>query len=202
MAHRNAARALAGALLATGLACAAEAADIETPPSVDPGEAALIRVEGAGPGWRLELWGPVTQTGEGGRLREIPMGGELTIVDAPAAPGSYRLVLLDPGGVRRARADLQVAGVPVSLDAPRAAEAGGTAGIGWKGPAQPGDRIQIVDSAGAVVADEAAEGTAGAMNRIDLATPSAPGPYTVRYLSGRTGAVLVSAPLTVTAPRG
>jgi hypothetical protein len=164
----------------------AQAAAIEAPFTVDPGQTVSVTVTGGVTGGRLEIWGPVTQTGRGGLLAGGEAAGGPVPVTAPNEPGSYELRYVSPGGGLLARRSFEVAAHPVRLWVPEQLGAGIPGAVRWRGPARPGDRLQIVDPAtGAVVSEAAAEGSAGAENLTMVRAPQAIGDYQLRYVSGQ-----------------
>lgn len=186
---------IACSLLIPGLAAGAS---VEGPFTVDPGQTVEMTITGGVAGGRLELWGPVTRSGRG----ELLAGGEAASgkipVTAPNQPGSYELRYLAPSGALLARRSFDVAAVPVTLSVPEQLGAGIPGEVRWRGPAGPGDRLQIVDPAtGAVLSETAAEGAPGAENSAMIRGPEAIGDYHLRYLSGARGAVLLVLPIRV-----
>lgn len=163
----------------------AQATAIEGPLTVDPGQTVQMMVSGGVAGGRLEIWGPVTQSGPGSLLASGEVSGGSVPVTAPNEPGSYELRYVAPSGALLVRRSFEVAAVPVRLWVPEQLGAGIPGAVRWRGPARPGDRLEIVDPAtGAVVAEAAAEGTAGAENLTMIRAPQAIGDYVLRYVSG------------------
>lgn len=202
--------ALAGLLLApaAGMAISASQAQppmvrvagvaIEVPWTVDPGQQIEVTIPGAVAGGRLEIWGPVTQGGRGRLLAGGEVTGHSVPVTAPVIPGSYELRYLGPSGSMLARRDFEVAAVPIRLWVPERLSSGVPGEIRWRGPARPGDMIQIADPAtGAVVAEAPAEGAAGAENVTMIQAPAEAGQYHLRYVSRERGSVLRVLPITV-----
>lgn len=195
---------LAGALLLPADASAAEAAPaeaapvrlaqaagIDAPSTVDPGASVMVTLSAPRAGGRIELWGPVTQSGRGTLLGAVPATGATGSLTAPARPGSYELRQVGPGGSVLARKTLDVAAVPVILSAPRQLSAGLDSPIVWRGPGAPGDRLRLVDPAsGAVVAEAPAVGTPGGENVTEMRAPETLGDYRLQYWSGTRNAVL------------
>lgn len=170
---------------------------IEAPWTVDPGAKLEVAISG-GSGGRLEIWGPITQHGRGNMLAAGRVPGSSVPITAPNAPGSYELRYLGPSGELLARRSFEVAAVPIRLWLPLQLGLGVPGEVRWRGPARPGDAIQIVDPAtGAVVSEAAAEGTPGAENVTVIQGPPNPGQYALRYVSHERGAVLRVLPISV-----
>ncbi len=172
---------------------------IEAPWSVDPGQKLDVTVSGGVAGGQLQIWGPVNHATTPGRLLAsgAATGGSVPVT-APNVPASYQLRYVGPSGEILARRSFEVAAVPVRLWVPEAIGSGLPVDIRWRGPARPGDFIQIVDPArGAVVSEAAAEGQPGAENVTRLTAPQQGGDYEVRYVAGAEGAVLRTLPVTV-----
>ena len=180
---------------------AAGAVAIEAPGTVDPGAVVAISVTGAGPGGRIELWGPVTSAGAGAKIAElVGLAGPVTL-NAPDLPGSYELRYFTAAGQLANRKAIDVAAVPITLSVPRALGAGVESRIEWRGPARPGDMIQIYDPAsGQVLSEAPAEGVPGGLNATMVRGPERFGAFEVRYWSGRAQAPLRS--LAVNVDRG
>lgn len=174
------------------------AASIEGPWTVDPGQTVDMTIEDGVAGGRLEIWGPVTQDGRGSLLASGDAAGGSVPVTAPNRSGSYELRYVAPSGALLARREFEVAGVPVILSVPQQLGAGIPGEVRWRGPAAPGDMIQIVDpDSGAVISETAAEGTAGAENFAVIRAPVEIGDYHLRYVSGAQSAVLRVLPIRV-----
>lgn len=176
----------------------AQAAEIAAPSTVDPGATVVIELSDASPGGLVEIWGPITQEGRGGQLGSVPATNSFATLTAPSRPGSYELRYVTPAGAVQARRMLDVASVPILLSVPHQLGAGIPGQVRWRGPARPGDRLQIVDPAtGAVVSEAPAEGTPGAENATMLRAPQAMGDYHLRYVTGARNAVLRVLPIRV-----
>lgn len=176
----------------------AQAGGIDVPSTVDPGASVTVRLSGASAGGRVELWGPVTQSGRGASLGSVPADGATVSFAAPTQPGSYELRHVGPNGAVRARKTLDVAAVPVRLSVPRQLAAGLESRVVWHGPADAGDMLRLVDPAsGAVVAEAPATGTAGAENVTMLRAPETQGDYQLQYWSGARHSALRSLPVSV-----
>ena len=175
----------------------AQAAAITAPSTVDPGSVVTVTVPGARADGRVELWGPVTETGRGARIDGVPAADTVSIA-APMRPGSYELRYVGPGGDVRARATLDVAAVPVTLEVPEKMSAGLDVRVRWQGPARPGDMLQIVDPAsGRVVSEVPAVGAPGDRMETEMRAPEALGAYRLRYWSASREAMLRSLPVEV-----
>ena len=176
---------------------AAGAVSIEAPITVDPGAAVAVTVSGAS-GGRIELWGPVTSSGAGSKIAE--MGGVTGPVklNAPHAPGSYELRYFTAAGEMADRKAIDVAAVPITLSVPQSIGAGVESMVEWRGPARPGDMLQIVDPAtGEVLSEVSAEGAPGALNTTMIRGPERSGNVELRYWSGPAQASLRSLATTV-----
>ena len=175
----------------------AQAETIDAPSTVDPGAAVTVTVPGARADGRVELWGPVTESGRGERIDGVPAADTVSIA-APMRPGSYELRYVGPGGDVRARATLDVAAVPVTLEVPEKMSAGLDVRVRWQGPARPGDMLQIVDPAsGRVVSEVPAVGAPGDRMETEMGAPEALGEYRLRYWSASRDTVLRSLPVEV-----
>jgi hypothetical protein len=170
---------------------------IEAPWTVDPGAKLEVAIAGAS-GGRLEIWGPLTQHGRGNMLAGGAVPGSHVPITAPKVPGSYELRYLGSSGELLAQRSFEVAAVPIRLWLPLQLGVGAPGEVRWRGPARPGDAIQIVDPAtGTVVSEVAAEGTPGAENVTMIPGPPRAGQYALRYVSRERGAVLRVLPITV-----
>lgn len=179
------------------IAAPASAASIEGPFTVDPGQTVEMTVTGGVSGGRLEIWGPITQSGRGQLMAGGDVSGGSVPVTAPNQPGSYELRYVSPSGELLARRSFEVAAVPVTLSVPQQLGTGIPGEVRWKGPAATGDRLQIVDAAsGQVVSEVAAEGKPGVWNSSVIRGPGAIGQYRLRYVSGG-GSVLRVLPIDV-----
>ena len=153
---------------------------------------------GAAPGGRIELWGPVTQSGKGALIGSTATSGSAIALTAPVIPGSYELRYFNPGGALAARTPVDVAGVPITLSAPRSLGAGIDSQVEWRGPADPGDMIQVYDPAtGAVLAETPAVGQPGVVNVAVLRGPERMGDFTIRYWSNSRQASLRELPIVI-----
>lgn len=136
-------------------------------------------------GGHLELWGPVTQAGRGGRILKLPVQGASVLVRAPTDSGSYELRHIAPDGRIVARAPMDVVAAPVSLQVTDAVGIGGTIQITWLGPADPGDRLQIVSRRSGVLHGEIdAIGAGSRATKATMPAPAEPGLYELRYVNG------------------
>ncbi len=156
---------------------------IEAPETVDPGASIAVIITG-GTGGHIKLWGPFTQSAKGGRIHSVGDTGGSAVLTAPATPGSYELRYVNAAGAMLERLSLDVAAVPITLSAPHGLGAGIDTQVEWRGPANPGDTIQVYDPAnGAVVSEAPAEGQPGAVNVAVLRGPETLGNYQIRYWS-------------------
>lgn len=78
---------------------------------------------------------------------------------------------------------VDVADVPVALDAPEDVAAGDTVAVAWEGPENAGDYITIV-AAGAPEGSYADYAYTRDGTPVEIAAPEAPGLHEVRYVSG------------------
>lgn len=181
---------------------AAAQARIDAPDTVDPGAKVEIFVFADRTEGQLQLWGPVTEQGTGGLLKTVGVEGTTVILEAPEEPGTYRLRFLGLNDRVRATRTLDVAATPVTLSVPEQLGIGLPAEIRWRGPARPGDMLQIVDPrTGAVLSETPAVGERGAENVAVLQAPLEPGAYRVRYWSGLKQATLRALPVRVVPDR-
>lgn len=164
-------------------------APIVAPDTVDPGQAVSVSVPDAQAGARIELWGPVTQQGRGTQLAAAPLEAGQAVLTAPSVSASYELRYLGANGGQLGRRAFDVAAVPVVLTVPTPVSAGGTLNVQWQGPADPGDRLEVVGPAGAVLESAPVTGTRGAVNTTPIAVPAQPGALQLRYVTS-SGAVL------------
>jgi Ca-activated chloride channel family protein len=119
---------------------------------------------------------------------------------APSQPGAYEIRYQndnDPTQVL-ARAPVTVGpAIPVTLDAPDSADAGGQIQVRWTGPDGPQDYLTIVPK-GAPEGDYGPYTYTADGSPLTLDVPSDPGAYEIRYQSDRTEiGVLGRRPLTV-----
>lgn len=178
----------------------AEQVAIGAAETVDPRAPVVVTISGSRPGGRVELWGPVTQTGKGGMIDSVEDSAGAAVLDAPARPGSYELRYVSGAGRVLARASLDVASQPIVLSAPSGLSAGIDTAVEWRGPASPGDLIQVYDpGTGTVVSSVPATGQPGAVNVAMLRGPERLGNYQIRYWSGAWRVALRSLPVTVEA---
>ncbi len=169
---------------------------INVPDTVDQGQDVPLIVQGGADG-RIELWGPVTETGSGTLLATIPVAQGRAQLRAGMSPGSYELRFFGETGPALARAPIDVSMAPISLSAPGAVGAGGTIELRWRGPAQVGDKLQVYDpAAGQVVSEVDALGEPGAPMATVLQAPAATGSFELRYALA-DGTVLRTLPISV-----
>lgn len=193
----------AGGAAAAGAAGAAEGAlvlaagaAITAPETVDPGQPVNVVVEGARGDGRIVVWGPIGRKGPGAVVSEGRLVGGTAELTAPLEPGSYELRYVTGTGAVRSKRVMDVASVPVTLTVPTNVGVGGTLEVVWRGPGRAGDRLDIVDSGGAVVQSVPATGDLLSVNTSQLPAPPGPGTYKLRYVTGG-GSVLESVPFEV-----
>lgn len=217
MKHQQALAALAAVAVAAGAAALTSAPDaaaqttaqtkatvanetgnpIDAPETVDPGQQVQVSVSRAADGGSVEVWGPVTQQGKGERLLSEPLTNGTAMVTAPQVSGSYELRAVGANGSVSAHRALEVAASPVMLEVPTDVDAGGTLTIRWRGPAKPGDTLQIVDPATSTVLQSTpVAGDRGAQNVSQVTVPDHRGGLELRYV-GVDGTVLRSIPFEV-----
>lgn len=171
---------------------------LDAPETVDPGAQVAVTISGGQSGGRIELWGPVTQSGKGGQIDSAAEAAGSAMLVAPEVPGTYELRYVNAANKLLAKLTLDVAALPITLSAAHGLGAGIDTPVEWRGPANPGDMIQIYDPAGgAVISEVPAEGRPGVINVAVLRGPEALGDYQIRYWSGTRQAVLRSLPVTV-----
>lgn len=110
---------------------------------------------------------------------------------APDQPGEYeiRYVTGQAGKILVAR-KITVGGTSASVTPPAEVEAGARLDIGWKGPNNPGDVINVVPPGGS---KRQAWGYPGNGNPATMTAPLKPGAYEARYQTGQSRAVLARA---------
>lgn len=154
---------------------------ITVPDTVDQGQKVTVSVTGSATG-RLELWGPVTQTGAGTLLAEFPLTKGRADFTAGMPPGSYQLRFFDESGVLLSRAEIDVSMAPVSISMPRGLGKGNAFTINWRGPAQVGDKLQLFDPrTRRVVAEVDALGEPGVQMSTSMPAPQEMGAFELRY---------------------
>lgn len=135
-------------------------------------------------------------------IRDAATVGKLV---APTKPGDYDvryLAELKDGRVLKTVAPLTVAPVTVTFNAPPSAAKGGEPlSLGWNGPDNGGDYVDIVPRGYAATSGEITYAYTREGNPSALVTPGAPGEYEIRYvMEGRPERVIAATtPLTVTA---
>jgi hypothetical protein len=116
-------------------------------------------------------------------------------IEAPEAPGDYRLVFVHNGDVVASRS-LTVVMVDAGVEAPETAGAGETIEVSWTGPASRSDQITWAERDGAFIRGSSyayvQDAEAGSRT---LRAPADAGEYDVIYRSGST--ILARAPVTV-----
>ena len=176
----------------------AQASGMDAPSTVDPGAAVIVALPEGHPGGRVELWGPVTQSGRGSLVDSVPAEGSTVAMSAPTRPGSYELRQVSPGGAVLDRHVLEVAATPIRLSVPQGMSAGLDTRVVWEGPANPGDMLRIVDpTTGRTLSQAAATGTPGGRNETVIRAPERLGDYELQYWSARRESVLRALPVTV-----
>lgn len=180
-----------------GMPVAPENAVIAVPETVDPGQVVNVILNGAPLGSRIELWGPVTQSGGGSQLATSPIVGGVAELVAPTVSASYQIRYVSEKGAVIARQPFDVAAVPVVLTVMTPVEAGGSLEVRWQGPAAPGDSFDIVDPSGVVLDSTPVAGDPAAENLSTLTVPQAArGSLELRYVTGQ-GDMLRSVPFEV-----
>lgn len=164
--------------------------------TVDAGQQVTIVVDGAPQGASIEIWGPVGDAGGGGRLGLVPLTGGSAVLAAPEVPGSYELRYVDASGKQLGRRALDVAAVPVALTVLTPVSPGGAMDVTWQGPARPGDRFEIVSTAGTLVDSMPLAGNPAAVNVSRITAPAERGTYQLRYVTD-AGWVLRGVPFEV-----
>jgi Ca-activated chloride channel homolog len=171
-------------------------APITAPSTADAGQMVNVVVEGAGEGARIELWGPVGESDKGGQVASVPLTGGVAALTAPDMSGSYELRYVSGSGKLLGRRAFDVAAVPVALTVTTPVGLGGILEVSWQGPAQAGDRFEVISASGAVVESIPVEGNSSGTNVSPVTAPQESGSYELRYVSG-SGAVLRSVPFDV-----
>lgn len=119
--------------------------------------------------------------------------GRMTLA-APLEPGRYFIVYLS-GGEVVARSPLRVNAVEASVDAPSQVGINETFEVGFQGPANSGDTLQVYRLDGTAVGGTYAYVGNADNNRLNLRAPGEPGNYQVVYLTG--GQLIGSDPIEV-----
>ena len=206
------------------IAATASAASIEGPFTVDPGQTVEMMVTGGVSGGRLEIWGPVTQSGRGSVIASGEVSGGSVPVTAPDRSGSYELRYVSPSGALLARRSFEVAAVPVTLSVPQQfgtgipglrvlpiqvgpsrtwlrspieVFVGEPFPVSWEGPAEPDQQFQLVNPASDSVVSSATPETGPRGLSATLRAPGRPGHYRVRLVNTQTGQVYSDLPLDV-----
>lgn len=171
---------------------------MRAPEAVDPGEAVTLVLDApAGPGTVLLL----RRHGEAAAPLSrwaLPPGTATHSFAAPRRAGSYRLVL-ERGGRGVDDAVLEVVAAPAALELRAPAEAGAPLSIHVSGSADRGDRIELVDRHGAVLAQVRLGALEAGSAR--LRAPGASGHYRLVLRDGRSGAALVETGFALDVPR-
>ena len=84
-----------------------------------------------------------------------------------------------------------------SLNAPRTVKSGSTMDVEWTGPANPRDRICVVNADAPSSAYGVRYIHVGKSKTVQINTPKEPGNYEIRYVTRQKHLVLASLPLTV-----
>lgn len=125
-------------------------------------------------------------------------------VRAPGKPGEYTLRYIWRGTDNKrhvlAEATIQITDSEVALVAPDTVQAGSFITVGWKGPANQGDYIDLVPKDYKKTNGELAFAYAKEEPELQLRAPTKPGDYQIRYMlnSGGDRRVLADIPLVVT----
>ena len=127
-------------------------------------------------------------------------GGSPASFTAPDAPGDFvlRYVAATTGKVLAER-PIAVLGAFAEIEAPPAVEAGSSFEVSWTAPGEQNDFVAIVP-AGAEDREVGNYAYTRKGNPSVLRAQDVPGDYEVRYISGRSRAVLASLPIMVTPP--
>lgn len=158
-------------------------ASIAAPETVDAGTRVQVEIQGGARG-TLELWGPISQDGDGERLLTREVAGGSAEIDMNFVAGSYRLRYLDEAGTLAASAVIDISAAAVELLVPEIGGPSDPLTVHWRGPAGAGDKLQLVDRASnSVVSEVDALATAGDRMATDIPGPGAPGDYELRYVT-------------------
>ncbi len=194
--------ALFAALVLSGAShSTAFASRIVVPDTIDSGQTVSVAVDKPDAGSRIEVWGPVTQTGKGRLILTEPMAGAKTGITFDLPAGSYQLRHIGSGNNTLATAPIDVSAHPVTLSTDGSVDPSAQFPVTWRGPALEGDRLRIVSAGSNVALTEVlAGGTSGETNVLFMPAPAEKGTYELQYVTAGD-AVLQSLPVTVSAGR-
>ncbi|MFU8888766.1 MAG: VWA domain-containing protein [Trueperaceae bacterium] len=126
-------------------------------------------------------------------------GGSPVTLTAPDAPGAYEVrYVTGQGGRTLASAPVTVTAVGATVSGPPEVPAGSEFAVDWTGPDNDRDYLTIVEAGAREGAYTSYEYTRRG-SPVTLSAPANPGAYELRYVTGRGGNTLASAPITVTA---
>ncbi len=163
---------------------------------------AQLEVTWSGPGTRYDLiavYGdtagddakPLASASITGRKNPLP-------VTLPETPGSYQLRYLTAQSKRvLARHAITVNDVPASISAPANAKPGEDIQIGWSGPGNKYDRIELHPAGAPQDAKPVASKGLLGKSPISHRLPEVPGSYELRYELNRSGRVLAAQAITI-----
>lgn len=209
---------------AAGLAGALSAAVVEAPAPEPPPPASLeapvqvpiasrVQITWDGPGTRFDEVQIFDPSGRGGlgvvvdtRRVSVDPGFAQKRVEliAPGVPGPYQLRYYH-SEQRRVIATRDIEAVPatVALDAPEEIGIGADIVVGWTGPGEQFDEVQVFDPAGDGGRGRVVDGRRVrtdkefAQRRATVVAPATPGDYVLRYWNGHNREVLAERPLRV-----
>ena len=125
---------------------------------------------------------------------------------APAKPGEYLLRYYHGAQARVITTrSITVTEAEVALAAPDEVPIASSITVGWTGPGERYDEVQVVDPAGnsgrgKVIDNQRVQSDKGFERReVSLVAPAEPGDYVIRYYNGDNSSVLASRPLRVVA---
>jgi Ca-activated chloride channel family protein len=211
---------------ADALAAALTETVVEAPPAPPAPEATLeapeqvpmssrFKASWTGPAHRydeVQVFDPAGNAGRGKvidnkRVLDGPGADQRQVeLVAPAKPGRY-LLRYYHGAMSRviATRELEVVEAAVSLEAPEEVAIASSFVVGWTGPGERYDEVQVVDPAGnagrgKVIDNRRVQTDKGFDQRqVTLTAPAKPGEYTLRYWNGDNSTALSSRSLRVVA---
>jgi Ca-activated chloride channel homolog len=125
--------------------------------------------------------------------------GSPVTLTAPDEPGAYEVrYVTGQGGNTLASAPITVIAVEATVTVPPEIPAGSEFSVAWTGPDNDRDYLTIVEAGAREGSYRSYQYTRDG-SPVTLSAPAEPGPYEVRYVTGREGNTLVSVPVTVTA---
>lgn len=184
---------------------------VTAPDTVDMGR--TFEVSWVGPGARrdsVELYDPDGNNGNGevvtsARLNNGDVDARTVKLTAPTKTGPYQLRYWN-GDSREVLATrpIEVVAIDVTLSAPETVDMGRTFAVSWVGPGARRDSVELYDPEGnngngkVVSAVRVVNGDFE--NRtVNMAAPTEPGDYQLRYWNGDSRAVLATLPVSVAA---